>query len=425
MKVISEQTTISHEQQMKFEAFDLFHKIVSDVAKIPDLKMAIAFCVGDIISEFSAKEDQSSESGKETKIKDLELWGNIGKLITLGTQYIADKDKNNPSYLADLLKKPVSELMMNIDFGNVYEMVAASEDRKIATQKMIQEVVGEFPTKAGILNAVKMKKIVTSMKKKRHTLSAFETLTPEMLIKSLLHMADKIFEAKDIAAFVNSVAELVRKVHTGSSILSESGRSMIEVMVNRKLNDILQEVDPEVLRKAAIGLFETFEALSSAIMMALTNNSSFLGELLPALSSIQNSRIRRTGKKIDLMEQFLDTEENANSALKEFAEVDTQEIGEILNSLFRIINRINDLYPGMAVMSISSVLSVIDRDELNITAQWLIPEMVEFIRPAADVVMPALINGLSDLIVSQHSNEMDEALYKFKTILLSNGGEEI
>ncbi len=89
--------------------------------------------------------------------------------------------------------------------------------------------------------------------------------------------------------------------------------------------------------------------------------------------------------------------------------------------------------PDVAGAMLSSLFSVIDADDLNAAAKWIIPDVVESIKPLAGAVMPSVINALCSLITpapGEDSAELDEALGNLGNILSNHcnnphGGREI
>jgi len=429
----SEQVIANFEKQIKDEAAAVFRQIVSEVTETPEFKKAKNDAINKALASWAGqsifKKMVSSRMSKKNaaESKDAEISPKT-KMITLGARYMAEKDKTDPNRTANLLAKPIKDVLMNTDFGNIYEMVAVSEARVLATRQMMQDVLKEFPTKAGILPAMKLKKANTSLKKKNLSLSAMENMTPEMLLGSMLNLFNALIEAKELGTFINNLSELIRKIYTGSVILGEAGKPLIELTLTEKLRDALTEVDPVVFRKAIVGLFETAEAASSAAMTSFSENPEILGELVSAYGAIKNSKIRRKNKKAALLEELLEEETGPELIEKGLADIDTQEIGETLNIWLRVINSIHESQPDVALRPISSLFSILDWDELQTTAQWLVPDMVESIKPVAGSVMPSLINGLCELLTpspGEDTGELDEALDNLRNILSNNGGKKI
>ena len=433
------------EKQMKDEAVEVFRRIVSEVTETPEFKKvknasinkALSSWAGENVfenmdgsrmSEKISQEFKDAESAPKTKIEDLELWGNIGKLITLGARYVAQKDKTDSDRIANLLAKPLKELLMNTDFGHIYEMVAASEDRIMATQRMIQDVMGQFPTKSGIFPAIKFKKANTSLKKRNLALKNMEKLPPEMLLSSMINLFNELIEPEALGVLIHQISELIRKIHAGSVILGEAGKPMIEMSLTNKLRDALAQVDPVVFGKAFVALMEEVEGVSSAIMTATSEEPEIIGKIVTSYGARKNSKIRRIRKKADILEELVDEGDGSRLIGQGLADLDTQEVGETVNAWLRIINSIHDSQPDVALTPVSSLFSVIDWDELQTAAQWLVPDLIESIKPLAGAVMPSLINGLCELLTpipGDDSDQLDEALANLRSILSSNGGGTI
>jgi len=443
MQENAEQIQKSIENRFKDEAVAVFRQIMSEITQTPEFKKAKNDTVIKALSSWSGEsmfkkmvsnrmhkkiteELKDAQYAPKTDINNVKVWENIGKLITLGSQYMAQKDKTDPNRVANMLEKPLTDLLRHTDFGIIYEMIAVSEARAIATQEKIQQVMGEFPTKSGILPAIKLKKTNTAIKKRNLSLKNMENMPPEMLLSSMLNLVKSLIEAKELGTLINQVSELIRKCHTGNVILGEAGKSAIELTLLEKLADSWPEVDPVVFRKAVVGLLESYEAVSSAVMASISEQPEVFGELVSSFGLRKNTTIIRKSKKAALLEEFIDESDGTALIEKGLADLDTQEIGETLNTWLRIINSIHESQSDVALTPLSSLVSIIDLDELETAAQWILPNIIESIKPIAGAVMPSLINGVCELLTpepGEDSEQIDEALSNLRNILSRNGGE--
>jgi hypothetical protein len=454
MQANSEPIASKTENQLKDEAISLFRQIVSEITQTPEFKkskydalrkglsswagqsMVKRMALGKTIKKFD-REIKDTQYTPKTNLDDLKLWENLGRLITLGVRYMALKDQTDPGRIAKLLETPIAKILKNTDFGNIYEMVAASETRALATQHMIQDIFGQFPTKAGILPAIKLKKANTSLKKKNQALKGMEDMPPEMLVSSMISLFSLLIEADEIGLLIQGLSELIRKIHTGSVILGEAGTPLIEAALAEKLRAAATKVDPVIFGKAIAGLLQTFESVSSAVMSCLSENQPLLGSVIGSRAVGENSKIRRKSKKAALVEEFINTSNGTSNGAewvaKELADLDTQEVGETCNAWLRIINAIHEERPDIAQTLLSSLSSVIDADELKTIAGWIIPDITASIKPIAGAVLPSVINALCDLMTpapGEDLGELDEALGNLRNILSNNrhnphGGREI
>ncbi len=317
----SDPTASKIENQIKDEALSVFRQIVSEIAQTPEFKKSKYDAARKALTSWSGqstvkklavsktvkkmdREIKCARYAPKTNLDDLKLWENIGKLITLGARYMTHKDKTDPGRVAGLLEKPVTQILKNTDFGNIFEMVAASGPRAVATQQMIQDILGQFPTKAGILPAIKLKKANTSLIKKNQALKGMEDLPPEMLVGSMVNLFNALIDAGELGLFVAQVSELIRKVHTGNVILGEAGTPLIETALAEKLRSAAAKVNPVILGKAITGLMEDFESVSSAVMSCLAENQDLLGNVIGSRAAGRNSKIRRKSKKAAMVEEF-------------------------------------------------------------------------------------------------------------------------
>jgi hypothetical protein len=91
--------------------------------------------------------------------------------------------------------------------------------------------------------------------------------------------------------------------------------------------------------------------------------------------------------------------ERLKEALSEsMSELDTYEIAGLVNTACRVANRIHDSKPDIVSNALSGVVDSVDPEEVKRTFEWLVPQVVDAIKPLAATVMPQLIRSLSELI---------------------------
>ena len=443
MKANADDINLMIEKQLKDEAMAILRQIVSEISETKEFIKAKNTTIArglalwgnhnkmkKMISKRMARkfnrESRNADVLPDTKIEELSLWANIGKLVTLGARYMAQMDKTNPNRLADIMEKPVKDILENTDFGNLYEMTAVSDTRIMATRQMLQDVVNEFPAKTGILPAMKLKKANTAIKKKNLSLAAMEDMPPEMLVGTMVNLVNALIDTKEVTTLLNHLSELIRKIHTGNVIQGEGGKSLIEMTLTEKLNDSLPEMDPVVFRKAVVGAFESVEAVNNSVITALADNPKMLEELVAAYGLVKNSAIRKKRKKAELFEDFFEEEDHVDLAVKHLAEIDGQELGEVVNTWLHILNTLHDAKPEAVLEPVASLMTSLDWDELQEAAQWMVPGLVQAVKPSANAFMPSVIKGLCDLLTpspGEDTDDLEEALDHLKNILSSNGGQ--
>jgi len=80
-----------------------------------------------------------------------------------------------------------------------------------------------------------------------------------------------------------------------------------------------------------------------------------------------------------------------DEAVKEF---DTYEAADLVNLTCKVLNRLHDSKPDLISSLLSGVVDSISSDEVAKTAQWLVPDVVNAVKPLAQAMMPELLNVL-------------------------------
>jgi len=435
-------SNLGKETQQKGEAIDLVSRIVCEVIKTPGSRKVILSVLSNILSAWSEKSlikkkvsgnaikmvsgviDPKSEP--KTKLSESVLFADVGKLITLLAINISDIHKENPTYYVDRLRKPINDIIENIDFGELKEMIEGSEDSVVAKTAVLNDVLWEYPAKVVCLLASIPPIINIAVKLLNELIKPVNNiLSPDLFADIVLSLLRTI-EANEIGLLVNSLGELIRRLHTGSVLQGKSGIPLFQVDLTNKLRDVISTIDPKLFYKAKVALAEDAESITNSITDAILDNPAPFMAITSAFSSINNPKIRRIRRMVGVFEDF-PQEELTEATLKGLADLDTQEIGEIVNTLLRVINSIHENKPEIVSNLISSIVLAIDTDELKATADWIIRDAIDAIKPAAGVIVPSLLNGLCELIVSvpgEDSNDLDNALDSLKGILCKNGGKK-
>jgi len=439
MQEMSEQSGNKSEQP-EVEAIDLIGLMVLEIMKTPAFNKILNVLLRDIMAEWAGsnivkkKVSQSlatmtsgmisAKPENQKKVSDSELFGYIGKLFTLVSINIGKILRENPTYYADRIQGSFEDLLANTDFGELKEMVDESETCVLAAAGMLSNSLWDYPGKLACMEAMNFTLINIAIKSFNAMLKPLDNAAPETL-SDLLFAVVRIIEGQEIGVLINALAEMLRKIHTGSLFLGETNRSLLQIDFTDTMRDILSTLDPELVCKAKVALAENSEAVANAKVDASLDNPGLFMQTTASYSQIKNPKIRAFSKKISVFEN-LPQEEIAENVLEGIADLDTQEIGEIVNMLLRVLNNVHQ-YNQQAVFNvISTIVASIDIDELGSAAQWVMKDSVEALRPVARTIMPTLILGLNELLKpmpGEDTNDMDQALSQLRETLGGNGGK--
>jgi hypothetical protein len=237
----------------------------------------------------------------------------------------------------------------------------------------------------------------TFIKASREILVPIEKkIGPDLLADIMLSLVKGINGA-DSAKLINSLSEVIRRVHTGSLLLGKGGKPLFQIYLTDLLHDCLSEMDPELAKKIRIIFAQDREAIANAMAEALTDNPEIILSYLASLGSVTTSDIKAQSRKLGVVEEI--DPDSLKAALSEsMSDLDTYEIAGLVNTVCRVANRIHDAKPDIVSNTLSGVVDSVDSEEIKRTLQWVVPDMVDAIKPLATTVMPLFIKSLSELI---------------------------
>jgi hypothetical protein len=342
-----------------------------------------------------------------------------GKLITALAAAVNEERAGKPARDKAHRGDAIRDFIVNTDFGEVREMVEGSEEDVLKTIEAFNEHLWKYPAKVGTLVAILIAVLNTSIKSSREVLRPIEKDIGPDLLADIILSTIKGIDGKDTAQLANTVMEITRRLHTGSLLLGKGGRPLFQIYLTDHLKDCFHEIDPELVRKMRIILAEDREAVAAAVSEALTDNPRILSAYLSSIGSVKNSAIRARSRTLRTVEEI--GEEGLQAAISEtMSDLDTYEIAELVNTACRVLNRIHDVKPDIVRTLVSGVADSMNHEDMEKTARWLIPDLVEATKPLAAAVMPVLIQGLTEMLRPAggfESAEHEEAIKNLKAAL--------
>jgi hypothetical protein len=350
-------------------------------------------------------------------------FGRIGRLLTQVAKNVSALEIEEPAALAAMLEKPFAEFLRNTDFGELKETLDHSADGIVALAGMAGQTLWDFPGKLACIEIMSMTLTNIGVRAVRAMLKPMENASPESMADLIFAVVDS-FDGRQMGAVVNALAELLRKIHTGSVILGEGGKSVFQAVVTKKWKEILSELDPVLVRKAAIALAQNREAAAAAKAEAVREHPEVFLETLSAYSALRNPALRAAGRRLRLLEDF--PEDELDERISEgLADLDVQEMGEMLNSVVRLANRIRASRPGITARHLAALSAILDGEELERAADWIAGDVAAGLKPVIRGAMPALLRGLSEILTpgpGEDNTEIDKALSLLTSRMTKKGG---
>jgi len=335
------------------------------------------------------------------------LSADAGKLLTAWARKVNADHAGDPVCHANARGAAIHTFLANTDFGEIREMVEHSEGCALKTVEVFNENLWRYPAKVGSILGTLLAATNTGMRSTREILRPVEqNVGPDLLADLLLSLLKRV-NAKEAADLVNSLSELTRRLHTGSSLLSRGGKSLFQAYLTELLEEALPRLDPALMGKAKVALAEDRGAVAGALADALSRNPELLLEIVSSYGAAKTPLITGASRKVGLFEE-VDQGRLSDAVSRGLSDLDTYEIAELLNTLIRIANRIHETIPDTISGVASSVVTSVDMEELKTASEWVIPEVVEALRPVTPEVAPSLIRGLCEILLPEEGFESDE-----------------
>ncbi|MDT8271696.1 MAG: hypothetical protein RRA35_00745 [Desulfomonilia bacterium] len=330
-----------------------------------------------------------------------------GRLLTAWAKQVNTQHAGDPTCHAQTRGDSIHAFLKNTDFGEIREMVESSGPCVLKTVEAFNEQLWKYPAKVGSLVATVIPLLNIFILSFREILRPIEkSIGPDLFADIMLSVVKGINGA-DMAKLLNTLQELVRRIHTGSLLLGKGGRPLFQIYLTDLLRDTLAGLDPELVRKVRIILAEDKEVIANAMADALRDNQALTLSAISSLGSEKTSVIKAETRKLGVIED-VDLDGLKTAVSESASNLDTYEVAGFINTICRVVNRVHDANPDVLSSLLGQVADSVDPEEVKKTVSWLIPEIVEAVKPLASAVMPSLLIGLSALVSPEAGFESAE-----------------
>jgi hypothetical protein len=283
----------------------------------------------------------------------------------------------------------IDAFLRSIDFGEILEMVEGADPRVIEGIRTFNEQLWKYPAKVGALTMAANALLNTSIKATCEALKPIdEQFSPDLLADLLLSTVREL-KGTNVAVLVNTVCELIRRIHTGSLRLGKGGRPLFQVYLTALLNDCLPVLKPDLLKKARIALAEDGEACANALADAMKSNPAIPLSFLSSIGAVQSSRARTMSRKLRSLEET--DQAGLDAAVSEsVSDLDTYEIAGLINAACSVLERIHQARPDIVSSLVGGIVDSLDTEQARRICSWLIPDLADAVRPLIQAIAPEI-----------------------------------
>lgn len=344
--------------------------------------------------------------------------GIIGSIITRMAVLVNSAHAAEPVFISENTRLNFRRFIESVDFGEIKEAVDGSHEDFTAIVRMANEEMWQYPTKMICLLSLLPAAVNMTVSAVKETLKPIHAQAPDVLADVIFSLLRSL-NGKAAGELVNGLAEVVRQTHTGSALIGDQGLPQFGADMRIILKDFASVLDPELIVKARTALAEDMETIRNAWTETMAQRPDLFLSGLRHAADRRNPRIRATRRQFDLLSDL--PEEDVNDALSAgLSNLDTQELGETINTVLRLLNSLRRSHPKALPQVLAGIATTIDPDELKEAARWIVPSAVAAVKPLAGAFMPPLIRGLAELLTPEPGDdreEMNNAIALLKTAL--------
>lgn len=299
-----------------------------------------------------------------------------------------------------------------VDFGELKEALDRSSARSGPYIQMINEELWRYPAKVVCILSMLPALSNTALRGVRETAVPLNRMAPDLLADVVISLIINV-DAKEISGIVNELAELVRKIHTGSALIGDPGKPALPELFEKISNEITESLDLALFLKASLMLGEIRGQLDRAIFGAVSSSPELMKEKLKKefhKTALSATSLERT---LDAIERGFSDDELEALISGGLSEIDFQELASTVSRFCELTNRIYEINPDIIKGLLSQFFSSLDSLEAAETMGLIAADIAESVKPAAPVLLPPILKGFGEIISSaraENPEEMNEAL---------------
>lgn len=341
-----------------------------------------------------------------TCIEELD-WPRIGEILGDLVRLAAASQHSEQGTAAEQLRQPLRALVEAIDFGDLKEAIEAGGDSAVAVASMANEELWRYPAKVLCMLSTLPAVASAGMRVATGSVAQVNALAPDLVADVVLSMVRNA-RGEEMAALINELSELARKVHTGGALLGQGGSSRLPTDISAALALLLASLDLGLLLRTRRLLADTAEEVEEALLDDLPQYPELAREMVGARFRSVAVSARRLARRLEAVEQTLDGDEIAAQMTAAIGELDAQALAEAVNLVLGQLNRLAEVSPGALRDLVSQTIEGIEPHEAQQAAARITTEMVAALEPLAPQILPPVIRGLADLLSTADAHPDDE-----------------
>lgn len=306
----------------------------------------------------------------------------LGETITRYAQLYNDIHKYYPELADETLAEYFDDVLTGIDFDEITQMVGSLAEMLVVLAGAWNQAIWLHPDRFASLVAMAPPFLNAGISSLKAMVDGLSEVAPGFTADVVFSLLEGL-DAEEMGGLLESVAQVICKLHLESNLLVEGSTRMEEIIAN-KLRVILPSLDNEIVVKAYIAFREETEAISHAITATLADNPALVLELVSSLSTIINPRLSRLCGLVSTF-KAVPADELADALATGLDGLEVEQVGEIVNSLVSLVNEIYERKPMPLSSYVERAVNTVDEEELKKAVRKVTADLASAIQLLADI----------------------------------------
>lgn len=349
--------------------------------------------------------------------------GDTGKQVfPIAVHIVEEIYKSDPLFFSSKISPVIEKWVSQTDFAEVKSLLDASREDVSALLENIIKIIFEYPAKlvALLSNLPEIVNLILSLA--NQLLAQFNAMPADIFTDLLLSLLKPI-DAASIGKIFTRLNEVVRQLHTGSTLIGEMDAPQFTSDLREKIRDFMAEIDPALTIKARNALIDGRETVIGVLIEAAESRPELLNLWLSQLAAKRNSDIRLFKRKIQVLETL--PEEEAVTALSAaLSNWNAYDLSQTVNAIARMLNRINAFKPDVIEALVTEFVNTLDRYEIEESLDWIFRDLGRAARPIFRMTAPLIVRELEGFFQPGEEDDgyddaMDQMRERLRSLLLS------
>lgn len=349
--------------------------------------------------------------------------GRSGQFVTSVFRIVNEIHKENTVFYADKFHLAFRAFIQNVDLGEIKEAVDRSSDDIAEAIRSCNNEIWNYPAKVVSIFALIPSLLKIAAMTAEDTVKRFNNIAPDLLTDIVLSLMREL-DIKTIGALGNQLAELMRKLHTGSALLGEAGEPRFSTDLRTMAQELLSTLDADLLLGAQNYFRDGKQTVSNTFLALLQSRPELVKQRIENRAESANRRVALGHAELSLLEE-LDDETFGHTATQGTSQMDIQAVAEIVNLTSTLVNRVSDLKPELLPSLATQLADSLDLYEVQESTRNLANGLGDSLKPLGRAVLPSVIKGVCEALApddDEYEDEVEQARFALRDLLL---GKEV